>query len=53
MDKLVSGIARAVFIFLYVPIIAVIVFSFNASGTNYKFEGVTLRWYVELFQNEG
>lgn len=41
------------FIFLYVPIIAVIVFSFNASGTNYKFEGVTLRWYVELFQNEG
>lgn len=53
MEKVVSGIAGAVFVFLYIPILAVVIFSFNAGGTGYKFEGVTLRWYVELFQNEG
>lgn len=51
MDRVVGGIARGVFVFLYVPIIAVIVYSFNAAGTNTRFEGLTLQWYVELFQD--
>lgn len=51
MDRLVNGIARAVFVFLYIPIIAVIVYSFNAAGTNTRFDGLTLRWYAELFQD--
>lgn len=51
MDRLVNNIARAVFVFLYIPIIAVIVYSFNAAGTNTRFEGLTLQWYVDLFQD--
>lgn len=51
MDRIVNGIARAVFVFLYIPIAAVIVYSFNAAGTNTRFEGLTLQWYVDLFQD--
>ena len=41
-----------IFIFLYMPIAALIVFSFNDSKTMGKWSGFTLRWYVELFNNE-
>lgn len=51
MDKLVTGIARGVFVFLYIPIITVIIFSFNGAGTTYRFEGLTLEWYRTLFQD--
>ena len=51
MDRIVNGIARGVFVFLYLPIAAVIVYSFNAAGTNTRFEGLTLQWYVDLFQD--
>jgi spermidine/putrescine transport system permease protein len=51
VDRVVNGIARGVFVFLYLPIVAVIVYSFNAAGTNTRFEGLTLQWYVELFQD--
>ena len=40
-----------VFIFLFLPIIVLIVFSFNTSSLNIMFEGFTLRWYSELFKN--
>jgi len=40
-----------VFIFLFLPIIVLIVFSFNTSSLNIIFEGFTLRWYSELFKN--
>lgn len=49
MDKIVNGIARGVFIFLYIPIAAVVIYSFNAAGTNTRFEGLTLQWYIDLF----
>lgn len=51
MDRIVNGIARGVFVFLYIPIIAVIVYSFNAAGTSSRFDGFTLQWYVDLFQD--
>lgn len=51
MDKLVTGIARGVFVFLYIPILTVIIFSFNGAGTTYRFEGLTLQWYSELFSD--
>ena len=41
-----------VFIFLYMPIAALIIFSFNDSKTMGKWSGFTLKWYVELFNNE-
>ena len=40
-----------VFIFLFLPILVLIVFSFNTSRLNIVFEGFTLRWYKELFNN--
>ncbi len=41
-----------IFIFLYAPIITLIVLSFNASKTRAKWGGFTLNWYKELFENE-
>ena len=41
-----------IFIFLYAPIITLIVLSFNASKTRAKWGGFTLKWYVRLFENE-
>ena len=40
-----------VFIFLYLPIIALIAFSFNDSKLNIVFEGFTFEWYKTLFTN--
>lgn len=51
--------AILVYIFLYAPIVVLVVFSFNASRTNVLFEGVVNQgpcgpffWYCELFQNK-
>ena len=41
-----------ILLFLYAPIITLIVLSFNASKTRSKWGGFTFDWYVELFQNE-
>lgn len=41
-----------VFIFLYTPIVSLIVFSFNDSKTMGNWTGFTFKWYIELFHNE-
>ena len=43
--------ACLVYLFLYLPIIVVVVYSFNTSKRNVVFEGFTLSWYGEMFQN--
>lgn len=40
------------FLFLYAPIIALVVYSFNASKLVTVWGGWSLKWYAELFQNE-
>ena len=40
-----------VYVFLYAPIILLIVFSFNATKSNRVWGGFSLQWYEELFQN--
>jgi len=41
------------YIFLYAPIVLLFIFSFNNSRfASAKWEGFSLRWYGELFQNE-
>lgn len=40
-----------VFCFLFLPILVLVVFSFNTSKLNIVFEGFTVRWYYELFNN--
>lgn len=41
-----------IFIFLYAPIVTLIVFSFNDSKSMGSWHGFTLKWYGELFQND-
>ena len=41
-----------VFIFLFLPIIVLIVYSFNSSEMNILFENFTLKWYKELLNNK-
>ena len=40
-----------VFLFLYAPILLLIIFSFNAGNSSVVWKGFSLRWYVELFQD--
>lgn len=48
INKLYLGLIYA---FLYLPIVVLIVFSFNASKSRAVWGGFTLDWYVKLFQN--
>ncbi len=43
--------ASLIYIFLYAPIVILILFSFNESSSKTKFTGFSLRWYKELFSN--
>ncbi len=38
--------------FLYIPLIIVVVYSFNDSRLNAEWVGFTLEWYAKLFRNE-
>ncbi|EIP98689.1 ABC-type spermidine/putrescine transport system, permease component II [Opitutaceae bacterium TAV1] len=40
-----------VFVFLYAPIVVLVVYSFNTSRLNILWEGFTFRWYGELVRN--
>lgn len=41
----------AIFLFLYAPIIVLIVFSFNAGKTRGSWDGFSLTWYQQLWQD--
>ncbi len=41
-----------VYLFLYVPILILILYSFNRSKQTAAWEGFTLEWYARLLQNE-
>lgn len=51
MRKVIGTAAIVMIVFLYVPIAAVVVYSFNASPVSYRWDGLTLHWYAELFQD--
>ena len=40
-----------VFLFLYAPIILLIIFSFNSGESSMVWQGFSLEWYKKLFQN--
>ena len=40
-----------VLLFLYAPILTLIVFSFNASKSRARWDGFTFDWYLQLFQD--
>ena len=41
-----------IFLFLYAPIVVLMVFSFNNSKSRAVWHGFTFKWYVELFKDE-
>lgn len=47
-----NGYASLIFLFLYAPILVLIIFSFNESKSRGTFTGFTLKWYQDLFTNE-
>lgn len=50
--KAFGGIYSAlIFIFLYMPIGVLILYSFNSSNSTSSFEGFSLKWYRELFND--
>jgi spermidine/putrescine transport system permease protein len=40
-----------IFGILYIPILTLILFSFNSANSTANFEGLSLRWYIELFNS--
>ena len=49
---LLQAHAWVVYLFLYVPILILIIFSFNASKQTATWEGFTFAWYAKLMNNE-
>ena len=46
------GYLGLILAFLYIPIIVLIFQSFNAGKSRARWEGLSLRWYAELFQDQ-
>jgi spermidine/putrescine transport system permease protein len=46
-----AAIAFGTFAFLYVPIVVLIVFSFNSARSGATWQGFTLSWYERMFNN--
>ncbi|MEI3611348.1 ABC transporter permease [Pseudogracilibacillus sp. SO30301A] len=49
--KILSAYSLVVFAFLYIPIIVLMVFSFNDSKLGTVWTGFTFDWYIKLFNN--
>jgi spermidine/putrescine transport system permease protein len=49
MERLTRWIGRGAVVFLYIPIVAVVIYSFNSSPVSYRWDGLSLHWYRELF----
>ena len=53
VKKTLSNVYMAIiFLFLYLPILVLIVLSFNDSKTRVEWGGFTFKWYIECFQSE-
>ncbi len=47
-----TATAIVVFVCLYLPILMLVVYSFNAGNSVASFEGFSLQWYVKAWQND-
>ncbi|QYX56772.1 ABC transporter permease [Roseovarius sp. SCSIO 43702] len=47
-----SGVAIACFVLLYLPIVLLVIYSFNASESISQWDGFSFRWYVSAWENE-
>ena len=53
MKHLKNAYLFLIFGILYIPILTLILFSFNSSNSTAEFTGFSLYWYKELFSNKG
>ncbi len=51
LNWFLKGWTTLVFVFLYVPIVVLVVFSFNSSRLNIVWQSFTFDWYAKLFNN--
>ncbi|QGG48409.1 ABC transporter permease [Heliorestis convoluta] len=49
--RLLFTYTMAVLAFLYIPIVVLVLYSFNASRINAQWSGFTFDWYISAFQN--
>ena len=47
-----KGYLSLIYLLLYLPIIVLVVMSFNESKTGYNWGGFSLKWYESLFNNQ-
>ena len=52
MKKLWKVYIALIMVFLYAPIVLLVLYSFNDSKSRAKWGGFTLRWYQELFSDK-
>lgn len=50
--KILGALSSLVIVFLWAPVILIIVFSFSNNKFGVKWEGFTLKWYGELMRND-
>lgn len=50
-NRLSNVYAVLVFAFIYIPIVIMVIFSFNDQNNNYYWKGFTWKWYEKLFTN--
>ena len=50
-DRFLAGYSALLYVFLYLPILTVVVLSFNAGSNATDLRGFSLRWYTEAWTN--
>ena len=51
-SRWLTALVGATYVFLFAPIVVLIVFSFNSSRRTFVWQGFTTDWYPKLFANE-
>ncbi len=51
-NRLLTAFAMVVYVFLFAPVVVLIVFSFNSARRGLVWRGFTLDWYPTLFSND-
>ncbi len=50
--RILAGLSYALYLFMWLPVAVLVVFSFNDSQYSVAWKGFTLRWYISLFYDE-
>jgi len=50
--RLIGTVARALYLFMYAPIVVVVAYSFNAARDGFIWKGFSWQWYEKLLANE-